>query len=86
MGVARQRWALFVSKHSRGRAWPYFCLLLTLTLAVLQFTRFARVHFLLIMVPVTAWVFERLAFTELLSERDDEIATLRRTAAEASSR
>ena len=78
MWTTRQAWAIFVSKHSRGRTWPYFCLLLTITLAVLQFTPYARIHFLLIMMPVTGWSFERLAFAELLAERDAEIARLRR--------
>jgi hypothetical protein len=86
MGLARQRWALFVSAHAHGRNWPYFCLLLTITLGILQFTRYARVHFLLVMLPVTAWAFERLAFTELLAERDAEVARLRRHTADSSNR
>ena len=77
MGKARQRWAMFVSRHSRGRVWPYFCLLLTIALIVLQFTRYSRIHFLLIMLVVTLLSFERLAFAELLADRDLEIARLR---------
>jgi hypothetical protein len=43
---------------------------------ILQFTKYARPHFLLIMLPVTLMLFERLAFTELLSARDSEIRRL----------
>ena len=65
----RRRWVLFVLRYSRPRLWYYFCLALTGTLTVLQFTRFARVHFLLVMVVLTLMACERLAFAELFTER-----------------
>ncbi len=58
---------MFVLTHSRCRVWPYFCLVLTVTLVVLQFTKHARVHFLLVMLVVTLMAFERLAFAELFA-------------------
>jgi len=53
-------------------------LLLTIILLVLQLTRYARVHFLLIMLVVTLLAFERWGFAELLTARDEEIENLRR--------
>jgi hypothetical protein len=72
----RQRWALFVLRYSRSRIWPYFCLLLTLALVVLQFTRYAHVHFLLVMAVVTLMAYERLAFAELFAQQRSRIAEL----------
>jgi hypothetical protein len=71
------RWIEFVRKYSKSRVWPYACLTLTLALAVLEFTKYAHVHFLLVMVVVTMMAFERLAFTELLADKDSEIERLR---------
>jgi len=72
----RHRWALFVQRHSQGPAWPYACLLLTVILCILQFTKYAHLHFLLIMMVLTVMSFERWAFAELLTARDREIERL----------
>ncbi len=74
----RHRWALFVQRHSPGPAWPYGCLLLTIVLGILQFTKHAHLHFLLIMVVLTVMMFERWAFVDLLTARDREIEKLGR--------
>ncbi len=68
-----QRWAKFVLAHSRCRVWPYFCLALTATLVALQFTKYARGHFLLVMLVVTLMAFERLAFAELFAANQAQI-------------
>ncbi len=65
----RQKWALFVLPHSRNRLWPYFCLALMLALVVLQFTKYAHIHFLLVMLIVTLMAYERWAFAELFAEQ-----------------
>jgi hypothetical protein len=75
-----RRWIEFVRKYSQSRVWPYACLLLTLALVVLQFTDYAHFHFLLVMLVVTLMAFERLAFTELLAEKDKTIEELKRRA------
>lgn len=72
----RQKWATFVQHHSRWRACPYCSLLLTLLLLILQFTKYAHFHFLLMMILLTIMLFERLAFAELLAARDSEIKRL----------
>lgn len=71
-----QRWATFVLKHSRWGICPYSSLSLTLFLLILQFTRYAHPHFLLIMLLLTLLFFERLAFAELLAAKDLEIKRL----------
>jgi hypothetical protein len=73
----RQRWGLFVKRYSKWRALPYCSLWVTLMLVILQFTRYAHLHFLLLMALFTILLFERLAFSELLSARDLEIERLR---------
>ncbi len=73
----RQRWATFVLKYSRWRICPYSSLLLTIVLVIMQFTNYARPHFLLMMLLLTLMLFERLAFAELFAARDAEIRTLR---------
>ena len=75
----RHQWALFVLRHSRSRIWPYGCLLITLTLIVLQFTKYAHFHFLLVMLVVTLMAYERLAFAELFAEQKKRIETLERS-------
>jgi hypothetical protein len=65
----RRKWALFVLEHSYPRLWLSFCLLLTAGLIILQFTKYAHVHFLLIMLVATVMVYERLAFAELFAEQ-----------------
>jgi hypothetical protein len=72
-----RRWIEFVRMYSQSRAWPYGCLLLTVALIVLQFTVYAHIHFLLVMLVVTLMAFERLAFTELLAEKDQTIEELK---------
>ena len=76
--MVRRRWILFVRRYSKWRATPYGCLALTIVLVVLQFTKYEHAHFLLVMALVTLLTFERLAFTELLAEKDKEIETLKR--------
>jgi hypothetical protein len=76
-GSLLRRWIEFVRKYSKWRVWPYSCLIVTLALAVLEFTKYAHVHFLLIMIVVTIMAFERLAFTELLADKDIEIERLK---------
>ncbi len=73
----RRRWILFVAKHSKWRTTPYACLVLTIILAILQFTKYEHAHFLLVMALVTLLAFERPAFTELLEEKEKEIETLK---------
>jgi hypothetical protein len=65
----RRKWALFVLQHSRPRLWLFFCLLLTAALVILQFTKYAHFHFLLVMLVVTLMAYERLAFAELFAEQ-----------------
>jgi hypothetical protein len=65
----RRKWALIVLEHSHPRLWLCFCLLLTAALIILQFTRYARFHFLLVMLVTTVMAFERLAFAELFAEQ-----------------
>jgi hypothetical protein len=72
----RQRWALFVIRYARPKAWLYFCTILTLTLVALQFTRYARIHFLLVMLVLTLMAFERLAFAELFATQQRRIDAL----------
>jgi hypothetical protein len=75
--LLRRRWILVVRKYSKWRTAPYACLVLTIILAILQFTKYGHAHFLLVMSLVTLLAFERLAFTELLEEKDKEIETLK---------
>ena len=75
--LLRHRWILFVARYSKTRIWPYTCLILTVLLIVLEFTKYAHFHFLLVMAVLTLMAYERLAFTELLAERDKEIEALK---------
>ena len=75
--LPRHRWILFVAKYSKTRIWPYTCLILTALLVALEFTKYAHFHFLLVMVVLTVMAYERLAFTELLAQRDKEIEALK---------
>jgi len=72
-----QRWVTFVARYSKWRVWPYTCLLLTLALIAIQFTKYAHFHFLLVVLVVTLMAFERLGFTELLAAKDKEIERLK---------
>ena len=72
----RRKWALFVLEHSHPRLWLYFCLLLTAALIILQFTKYAHFHFLLVMLVVTLMAYERLAFAELFAEQQSRIGAL----------
>lgn len=72
-----RRWASFVLRHSLTPVWPYFCLLLTLSLLALEFTPYAHFHFLLIAALLTLMAFERWGFAQLLAEKDAEIKRLR---------
>jgi hypothetical protein len=72
----RQRWAMVVQRYSRWRALPYCSLVGTLVLVMLQFTKYAHFHFLLMLALFTLMLFERLAFSELLAARDREIERL----------
>jgi hypothetical protein len=67
---------MFVQRYSRWPICPYSSLFLTVALVILQFTKYAHIHFLLIMLPVTLLLFERLAFAELLAAKDAEIRRL----------
>ena len=75
--LPRHRWILFVARYSKTRIWPYTCLMLTVLLVILQFTKYAHFHFLLVMVVLTVMAYERLAFTELLAEKEREIEALK---------
>ena len=79
----RQRWALFVLRYSRSPIWPYSCLVLTLVLIVLQFTRFAHFHFLLVMLVVTLMAYARWAFAELFAEQNSRLETFEKRTQEA---
>ena len=57
----RRKWAVFVLRYSYPRLWLSFCTLLTATLVVLQFTRYAHFHFLLVMMVLILMDYERLA-------------------------
>jgi hypothetical protein len=72
----RRKWAFFVIQHSHPRVWLYFCALLTTALILLQFTKHAHVHFLLVMLVVTLMAYERLAFAELFAEQKISIDAL----------
>jgi len=78
-----ERWVTFVYWHSRGLGWPCFYLSITIILCVLEILRICHVtehshiHFLLIMLVVTLWGFERLGFSRLLMAREREIERLR---------
>jgi hypothetical protein len=76
LATLRRKWAFFVLKHSHPRLWLHFCLLLTATLIILQFTKYARVHFLLVMLVATLMAYERLAFAELFAEQKIRIDAL----------
>jgi hypothetical protein len=49
-------------------------MLLALVLLVLQFTKYAHLHFLLVMAVVTLMAYERLAFAELFAHQKSSIA------------
>jgi hypothetical protein len=72
----RQKWALFVLRYSRSPIWPYSCLVLTLGLVALQFTKYAHFHFLLVMVVLTLMAYERWAFAELFAGQKRRIEAL----------
>jgi hypothetical protein len=72
----RQRWALFVIRYSRPKAWLYFCLILTLALGAVQFKKYVRIHFLLVMIVPTLMAFERLALAELFATQQRRIEAL----------
>jgi hypothetical protein len=59
----------FRPSTSHARLWLYFCLLLTAAPTILQFTKYAHVHFLLDMLVATVMAYERLAFAELFAEQ-----------------
>ena len=63
-------------QYSHPRLWLYFCLLLTAALIVLQFTKYAHFHFLLVMVVLTLMAYERLAFAELVADQRKRIDDL----------
>jgi len=75
--LLRHRWIMFVKKYSKWPATPYSCLILTIILIILQFTKYEHAHFLLVMALVTLLTFERLAFTELLMEKEKQIELLK---------
>jgi hypothetical protein len=51
-------------------------MLLTLVLVVLQFTKYAHLHFLLVMAVVTLMAYERVAFAELSAHQKSRIVSL----------
>ena len=73
----RQRWALYVVGNSRFRVWPYCCLVMAITITILDFTFRSHDHYLPLLFGMLTMVsFERLGFAELLAAKDREIQKL----------
>ena len=64
-----------LNTHTHGYG-CVFCLQLTAALIILQFTKYAHFHFLLVMLVVTLMAYERLAFAELFAEQQSRIGAL----------